>query len=236
MISNRAGKDPVPTSQNRPASSVSPLLQRLRNLLQRLTEQPSRHLRSLAGLLRRRRTLATALLAGSATAATILTVATANHFQTPDAPLAAPRPVPTAAQALASAPKIKVKRHRIADAFHSSYAELQRLSDLHPLRGIATWYGSVLHGHKTASGETFDETAMTAAHRTLPLGTVVRVTDLRTLRSVIVRINDRGVLAPGRIIDLSSAAAIKLGILHAGTAQVKLEVLNQPNARTVSPS
>lgn len=96
-----------------------------------------------------------------------------------------------------------------------------------PLRGIATWYGAVLHGHMTASGEIFDETKMTAAHNTLPMGTRVRVTDLNSQKSVVVTINDRGQLSPGRIIDLTSAAAERLGILRAGVAPVKVEVLQK---------
>ena len=99
------------------------------------------------------------------------------------------------------------------------------LRGMHPLQGIASWYGSVLHGHKTASGETFDEAEMTACHPTLPFGTLVRVTDTVSLRSVVVRINDRGVLHPDRVIDLSAAAADKLGMLRSGLAHVRLTVL-----------
>jgi rare lipoprotein A len=93
------------------------------------------------------------------------------------------------------------------------------------LTGVASWYGSVLDGHRTASGERFNMNEMTAAHRTLPFGTMVRVLDLATGRSVVVRITDRGVLAPDRVIDLSSGAAKELGILSAGLAKVRLEVL-----------
>ena len=94
-----------------------------------------------------------------------------------------------------------------------------------PLAGLASWYGAVLHGHRSADGGIFDESEMTAAHQTLPFGTRVRVVDVVTGRSVIVRITDRGVLAPGRVIDLSSAAADSLGILSEGVARVRLEVL-----------
>lgn len=96
--------------------------------------------------------------------------------------------------------------------------------------GIASWYGSVLNGHKTASGETFDMTQMTACHRTLPFGTMVRVVDLRSHKSVIVRINDRGVLFADRIIDLSVGAAERLGIRSAGVAKVRVDVLNKKQA------
>ncbi len=94
-----------------------------------------------------------------------------------------------------------------------------------PFSGLASWYGSVLHGHRSADGGTFDESEMTAAHQTLPFGTRVRVVDLSTGRSVIVRITDRGVFSPGRIIDLSSGAAESLGILSQGVARVRLEIL-----------
>ena len=97
------------------------------------------------------------------------------------------------------------------------------------LAGIASWYGEVLDGHATASGEIFHKEAMTACHPTLPFGTLVRVINLRNRKSVVVRITDRGVLFPNRIIDLSSAAAIKIGMLRTGIAPVRLEVL--PPAR-----
>ncbi|HTR54252.1 MAG TPA: septal ring lytic transglycosylase RlpA family protein [Kofleriaceae bacterium] len=91
-------------------------------------------------------------------------------------------------------------------------------------RGMASWYGEA---QMTASGERFDKHAMTAAHRTLPLGTRVRVTNQRNGRSVVVRINDRGPYAHGRIIDLSEAAARVLGMIEAGVAPVELEVLGR---------
>lgn len=94
------------------------------------------------------------------------------------------------------------------------------------LRGIASWYGSVLNGHLTASGERFDMYALTACHPTLPFGTIVRVVNLANSRSVVVRINDRGILDPGRIIDLSFAAAQQLKIVKPGLAPVRLEVLS----------
>lgn len=95
-----------------------------------------------------------------------------------------------------------------------------------PLKGIASWYGQVRNGHWTASGERFDMFAMTAAHNTLPFGTLVRVVDTRTGKSVDVRINDRGVLPTDRVIDLSYEAARYLGILRTGVDNVKLEVLS----------
>ncbi len=99
------------------------------------------------------------------------------------------------------------------------------------LKGVASWYGSVLNGHRTASGERFDMYAMTACHPTLPFGTKVKVTDLNTKKSVVVRINDRGILSSGRIIDLSYAAAEELEITKAGLAPVALEVISLGRGR-----
>lgn len=91
-------------------------------------------------------------------------------------------------------------------------------------RGHASWYGGRFHGQPTASGETYDKYALTAAHKTLPFGTIVRVRSLALGREVDVRINDRGPFAPGRVIDVSQAAAEALGLKGAGVAQVSLNV------------
>ncbi|WP_457567943.1 septal ring lytic transglycosylase RlpA family protein [Desulfurobacterium sp.] len=93
--------------------------------------------------------------------------------------------------------------------------------------GIASWYGPNFHGRKTASGEIYNMYKMTAAHKTLPLGTYVKVINLENGKTTIVRINDRGPFVPGRIIDLSYAAAEKLGILSKGTAKVKIIALGR---------
>lgn len=92
--------------------------------------------------------------------------------------------------------------------------------------GMASWYGPKFHGRKTASGERYDKYEMTAAHRTLPMPSIVRVTRLDNGRSVKVRINDRGPFAHNRIIDLSQAAAEKLDMIRAGTARVRVEYLS----------
>ncbi len=90
--------------------------------------------------------------------------------------------------------------------------------------GMASWYGDKYHGLTTASGQAFDMNAMTAAHKTLPFGTVVTVTSLSNGRSVRVTINDRGPFAKGRIIDLSRRAASELGFLNDGVTQVRVKV------------
>lgn len=90
--------------------------------------------------------------------------------------------------------------------------------------GMASWYGGRWHGRKTANGERFDQNSMTAAHRRLPFNTRVRVTNLRTGQSAVVRINNRGPYIRGRVIDVSRAAAQKIGIHRGGVGRVKLEV------------
>ncbi|BCD67992.1 rare lipoprotein A [Nitratiruptor sp. YY09-18] len=92
-------------------------------------------------------------------------------------------------------------------------------------RGIASWYGPNFHGKKTSNGEIYDMYKHTAAHKTLPMNTMVKVTNLRNGKSTIVRINDRGPFVANRIIDLSYSAAKELGVVGAGTAPVELEVL-----------
>lgn len=91
--------------------------------------------------------------------------------------------------------------------------------------GIASWYGPGFHGRSTANGERFDMHGMTAAHKTLPFNTTVRVTNVRNGRSVVVRINDRGPFIKSRTIDLSHGAAKALGMINAGTAKVELEII-----------
>jgi len=93
-------------------------------------------------------------------------------------------------------------------------------------QGLASWYGRPYHGRPTSSGEIYNMYAMTAAHRTLPFGTQIRVHDLDNGQTVEVRINDRGPFVEGRIIDLSYSAAKAMGMLGAGIARVRLEILN----------
>ena len=91
--------------------------------------------------------------------------------------------------------------------------------------GIASWYGPGFHGKSTANGEVFDENALTAAHRTLPMPSIVRVTNLDNGRSIVVRVNDRGPFAHGRIIDMSRRSAQLLGFMNKGTAKVRVELM-----------
>ncbi len=100
--------------------------------------------------------------------------------------------------------------------------------------GKASWYGKKFHGYKTSNGETYDLYKMTAAHRTLPIPSYVRVTNLANNRTAIVRVNDRGPFHSERIMDLSYAAAVKLDIVRTGTATVRLEAIDPSNYRQAS--
>jgi len=118
--------------------------------------------------------------------------------------------------------------HRYANrpyqVFGRNYVPLAQLQPFRE-RGLASWYGRRFNGQRTASGEVYDMYAMTAAHPTAPIPSYVRVTNLANGRRVVVRVNDRGPFYPGRIIDLSYAAAYKLGLLQAGSAQVEVEAV-----------
>lgn len=100
-----------------------------------------------------------------------------------------------------------------------------------PATGTASWFGAWHHGKNTASGEPFDMYAMTAAHRKLPFGTVIRVTNTRNGKDVVVRVNDRGPYRKKRILDLSYAAAERLGMRASGTAPIRLEVVGDTEGR-----
>lgn len=109
----------------------------------------------------------------------------------------------------------------IAYQFYGPYYEV----------GIASWYGPGFDGRHTANGEIYDMNGISAAHKTLPFGTIVQVVDLETGKSVIVRINDRGPFIEGRIIDLSKGAAEKLGIIDKGITKVGLRILRWPEEK-----
>lgn len=97
-----------------------------------------------------------------------------------------------------------------------------------PQYGNASWYGNSFHGRKTASGQIFNQHALTGANRSLPFGSIVRVTNLRNGRYVDVTINDRGPFIKTRIIDISRAAASEIGILHRGVARVRVSLIYMP--------
>jgi rare lipoprotein A len=129
---------------------------------------------------------------------------------------------------LTNVPAPAEEKGKLADA--EALTDGPNVGDFHQA-GSASWYGRGFHGRKTANGERFNMNALTAAHRTLPLGSYVRVTNPTTNEAVVVRINDRGPYARGRIIDLSYAAAKVLHLQRIGTARVKIEGLTQREAK-----
>ncbi|MDW8311424.1 MAG: septal ring lytic transglycosylase RlpA family protein [Burkholderiales bacterium] len=127
--------------------------------------------------------------------------------------------------------------HRFANRPYTVFGvEYTPMTALAPVtqRGIASWYGRKFHGQRTATGEIYDMFAMTAAHPTFPLPSYARVTNPRNGRSVIVRVNDRGPFLHGRIIDLSYAAAHRLGIAQTGSGEVTVELLVPPFAERLA--
>ncbi len=94
--------------------------------------------------------------------------------------------------------------------------------------GVASWYGHELQGNTTANGETYNLNGLTAAHPTLPFGTTIRVTNLENSKNILLRVNDRGPHIGRRLIDVSWAAANRLGFVHSGTARVRVEVVTYP--------
>ncbi len=119
--------------------------------------------------------------------------------------------------------------------FGKSYVPLRSAGEFRQ-RGTASWYGRRYHGQKTSSGEIYDMYAMTAAHPTLPIPSYVRVTNLASGTSVVVRVNDRGPFHSDRVIDLSYVAAYKLGYVQAGSAQVEIETVTAGSAGAVRPA
>lgn len=113
----------------------------------------------------------------------------------------------------------------MAQLMAESRAELTAVQDLGA--GVASYYGRRFAGRPTASGERFDPSQLTAAHRTLPFGSKVQVTEVRSGKSVVVRINDRGPFGHGRLIDVSEAAARQLGLIAPGIGAVRLTLLDQ---------
>ena len=118
----------------------------------------------------------------------------------------------------AAAQEVEVADNPIADIVDETETEIGG--------GVASYYGNELAGNRTASGERFDPGQLTAAHRSLPFGSMVRVTNTSNGDSVVVRINDRGPFSRGRVIDVSHAAAREIGMHRSGTARVKLALLN----------
>ena len=167
----------------------------------------------------KRGALTLALLGGLAGCAeTELAVHNAKLLQEPDAPAGAPQ---------VGGYKVG-KPYQIANVWYYPREDYG-----YDEAGIASWYGPGFHGRLTANGEIYDQEAMTAAHRTLPMPSLVQVTNLENGRSVRVRVNDRGPYAHGRIIDMSKRAAELLGFTNQGTAKVRVQILEGESRQLV---
>jgi len=141
-----------------------------------------------------------------------------------------PVPVPPAPSIAAEKPATPPKpRERSGEVSENNGAPTEG-KPLFEQVGMASWYGAPYHNRRGSNGEVYDMNAMTAAHLTLPLGSIVRVTNLKTGHSAVVRITDRGPFVEGRILDLSLAAAKALDVYLPGTARVRLDVLEAPAA------
>jgi rare lipoprotein A len=125
-------------------------------------------------------------------------------------------------------PPVDAEKHADEDEAKLAHALPEDAAPLEVQTGTASWYGPPYHNRRGSNGEIYDMNGMTAAHLTLPLGTIVRVTNLKTGSTALVRITDRGPFVKGRLIDLSLAAAKKLDVWRAGLAEVKVEVMKCP--------
>jgi peptidoglycan lytic transglycosylase len=174
------------------------------------------------------RTLALAFLS------LILLTSCAHHQQArvnvPPPPAVTPQPAPaTTPPTKTTRPQDEAQKN---EATKDQDEEISIPTGAQPLEtqtGAASWYGAPYHNRRGSNGEVYNMHAMTAAHRTLPLGSIVRVTNLRTGHSALVRITDRGPFVEGRILDLSYAAAKKIDVWQPGVADVKVEVMQTPS-------
>ena len=142
-------------------------------------------------------------------------------------------PAATPAAAAAAAPAPAAKAAPAAPAAAAPAAPVAPAATGDVTTGKAAWYGKKFNGRKTASGQRFNSAALTAASNTLPFGTLVRVTNVKNKKSVTVRINDRGPKQADRIIDVTRAAAVKLGMLKSGLAEVEIKLVGQAKGKMV---
>jgi rare lipoprotein A len=165
----------------------------------------------------------------------ILLTSCAHHQQTrvnvPPPPGVAPQPVPTTTPpAKTTRPPDEAQKNESAVEQEEEIRIPAGAQPLETQTGAASWYGAPYHNRRGSNGEVYNMHAMTAAHRTLPLGSIVRVTNLKTRHSALVRITDRGPFVEGRILDLSYAAAKKVDVWRPGVADVKVEVMQTPSS------
>ena len=160
----------------------------------------------------------------------VLSLLVASAAAWAQAPAPAVVAAPVAAPGAAPAPAAKVEEKKAIVAAATSLVPA-KTGDV--TTGKAAWYGKKFNGRKTASGQRFNAAALTAASNTLPFGTLVRVTNVKNKKSVTVRINDRGPKQADRIIDVTRAAAAKLGMLKSGLAEVEIKVVGQAKGKVM---
>lgn len=163
--------------------------------------------------------IVTLLLAGFFTFGTLNSVAATKHAKTA---IVAKAPKQASKKIAPKAKKSTTKKKAVSLA-----QKHQNTPRKHYQSGVASYYSDKFNGRRTANGERFDNGAMTAAHRSLPFGTLIEVTNVRNGKKVVVRVNDRGPYTHARVLDLSKNAARQLGMHHSGVAQVKVAVLDK---------
>ena len=163
----------------------------------------------------------------------ILCIAGCSHrarvAYTPPAPpvtTPAPRPAPPPVTAPVPAPQPPAT---VAPASDSDEAIVASRQPVYTEEGMASWYGPNYHAHRGANGQIYDQNGISAAHRTLPMGSLIKVTNLQTGQTAIMRITDRGPFVPDRILDLSVTAAKQVGVWRPGTARVRIDVYDTPH-------
>ncbi|QNI35088.1 septal ring lytic transglycosylase RlpA family protein [Alloacidobacterium dinghuense] len=145
----------------------------------------------------------------------------------PPPPPAIHAPAPSVAQAPSSVPPVtNPPTPSTEETADETFVESH--TPIYSETGMASWYGPPYHNHRGANGQIFDQNAMSAAHRTLPMGSLVRVTNLQTGQAAVMRITDRGPFVPDRVLDLSVASAKIVGVWRPGTAQVRIDVYEAP--------
>lgn len=151
-----------------------------------------------------------------------------HHSQTAYTP-PAPPPISTAPATPAPAPSANVgSAAPAAPELTSDEAIVNSRQPIYSEEGMASWYGPNYHAHKGANGQVYDQNGISAAHRTLPMGSLIKVTNLQTGQSAVMRITDRGPFVPDRVIDLSVGAAKAVGVWRPGTARVRIDAYEAP--------
>ena len=160
------------------------------------------------------------------TVALLITGSTVAPAMAANPSLPSPQPAGVALREVGEPPSFEDRLLRQAPPMTIAQALVASTSSGRVINGQASWYGPGFYGNRTASGEVLTPGTLTAAHRTLPFGTRVKVTNLDNGRSAVVRINDRGPFHSGRVLDLAHGAASQLGVVASGTAQVSIQVLD----------